>query len=403
MDKLDKRAKMSYHSTPDWNPQDAAVLHDQRRAYDEMRERCPVAHSDFLGWSLFRHQDIVAVLADPATYSNATKHPAIPNGLNPPEHTSYRRILEPYFQPEQMTTFEPLCRSIAVDVIQALSKQDELEFISEFAQPFSLKTHCAFLGWPLETWERLSSWTQATQAVAFSRDSGTGAMLAQEFARYVTEALQIRRAVGTTATNDLTTSLIRTTVDGAPLSDEEIVSILRNWTAGHGTIVAALGILVFYLAEHPTVQQQLRDEPDRLPVALDEILRADGPLVANPRTVVHDAEIGGQKIKAGEKLSLNWIAANRDARTFDAPDEVRFDRDPTQSMLFGAGIHNCLGAPLARLVMRVALKELLARTVTISLSSTEPPSRAVYPSNGFEAMSVNFRWGKPDDGLPISD
>ncbi len=385
---------MSNHPTPDWDPRDVSVFGDQRRAYDEMRERCPVAYSDFLDWSLFRHQDIVSVLADPETYSSASKHRAVPNGMDPPEHTRYRRVLEPYFRPEQMMALEPRCRRIAVDLVQALfarDGRDEVEFITEFAHPFSFKTLCTFLGWSPEIWEKLRGWTHGNQEVALSRGREAGAALAREFAGYVTEALRVRREAGVDASNDLISNLMVTPVEGAALNDEDIVSLLRNWTAGHGTVAAALGILVFYLAEHVDVQQQLRREPALLPAAIDEILRADGPLVANRRTTTRDVEIEGRKIGAGEKLSLNWIAANRDGRAFDDPDAVSFERDPVDNLLFGAGIHYCLGAPLARIEMLVAMEELLARTTMIELGTTEPPQRDVYPSDGFRAMPMRLR------------
>ncbi len=382
---------MNDHPTPDWDPRDISVLADQRRAYDEMRERCPVAYSDFLDWSLFRHQDIISVLADAETYSSASKHLAVPNGMDPPEHTRYRNVLEPYFRPEQMMALEPRCRRIAVDLLQALLARDEVEFISEFAQPFLFKTLCTFLGLSSETWENLRGWTHGNQEAAFSQDREAGAALAREFAGYVTEALRVRREAGVDASNDLISSLMVTTAEGAALSDEEIVSLLRNWTAGQGTVAAALGILVYYLAEHADVQQQLRREPTLLPAAIDEILRADGPLIANRRTTTHDVEIGGRKIGAGEKLSLNWIAANRDGRAFDDPDAVRFERDPGGNLLFGAGIHYCLGAPLARLEMRIAMEELLTRTTTIEPGAKEPLRRDVYPSNGFQALPVRLR------------
>ena len=101
---------MSDQTAPDWDPRDPSVLRNQRLAYDEMRERCPVAHSNFLGWSLFRHEDIAGVLADPETYSSASKRRAVPNGMDKPEHTKYRSVLEPYFTPERMAAFEPVCR-----------------------------------------------------------------------------------------------------------------------------------------------------------------------------------------------------------------------------------------------------------------------------------------------------
>jgi len=381
---------MSNHPPPDWDPRAATVLGDQRSAYDEMRERCPVAYSDFLAWSLFRHADIVAVLADPATYSSASKHRAVPNGMDPPDHTPYRRLLEPYFQPQQMTVIEPTCRRIAVDLVQALLAQDEADFIPAFAQPFALQTHCAFLGWPPEVWEDLCGWTHGNAEVALSRDHAAGAAAAQVFAGYVTEAIRLRRAGGA-ARDDLTSRLMATTVAGVLLSDEDIVSILRNWTAGQGTVAAALGILMYHLAEHAAVQQQLRGDPTLLPVAIDEILRTDGPLVLNRRTTTRAVEIGGRQIGANEPLSLEWIAANRDGHTFADPGAVRLDRDPADNLVFGAGIHYCLGAPLAHLELRVALEELLARTTLIQIGTTEPARRDVYPSNGFHALPLRLR------------
>lgn len=399
---------MSDKPIPDWHPQDPSVLHDQRRAYDEMRERCPVAHSDFLDWSIFRHEDIVSVLSDPETYSSASKRRAVPNGMDRPEHTVYRRALEPYFDREQMAAFEPRCRRIAADIVQALLARDEVEFVSEFAEPFSLETLCAFLGWPRATWEQLSGWTHGNQQAALSRDREAGKALALAFVGYVKEALQVRRETGVETfdditgslmmTEDITARLMMTEVAGEPLSDDDIVSVLRNWTAGHGTVAAALGILVLYLAEQQDVQQQLRGEPALLPAAIDEILRADGPLVANRRTTTREVEIGGRTIGAGEKLSLIWIAANRDGRVFDDPDAVRFHHDHKanirdrggDNLVFGAGIHDCLGAPLARLEMRVAMEELLNRTSRIELAGTQPPSRGVYPSNGLEALKIRL-------------
>lgn len=379
---------MSEGPMPDWNPTDPSVLHDQRRAYDELREQCPVAFSEFLGRSLFRHKDVVDVLDDPHTYSNVSRHLAIPNGMDPPQHTLYRRALEPYFTHERMVAFEPRCRPLAIDLVQELLARGEGDFVTEFAEPFALKALCTFLGWPLNTWERLLGWTHGNQQAAFLRDREMGRALARIFTAYVSEALQIHRDAGADVPDDVTSGLMTTAVAGKQLSDDEIVSILRNWTAGHGTVTAALSILMLYLAEHWDVQHHLRNEPNLLPDAIDEILRVDGPLVANHRTTTRDVEIEGRPIGAGERLSLIWIAVNRDPRVFDDPDEVRFDRDQRANLLFGKGIHDCLGAPLARLELRVALEELLARTSRIEPSGAEPPVRMTFPSNGLLTLPI---------------
>lgn len=381
---------MSQRITPDWDPKEQSTLEDQRRAYDEMRERCPVAYSEFLGWSLFRHADIEDVLADPETFSSATPRHAIPNGMDPPEHTRYRGALEPYFTAERLAAFEPRSREIAGEHVQGLLGQTNADFVAEFAQPFSLKTLCAFLGWPPETWERARGWTHGNQQAAFSRDREAGAALARAFSDYVKSTLQDRRDGKVADSDDVTTALMATEVDGEPLSDDGIVSILRTWTAGHGTVAAALGILALHLAENPQMQQQLRDQPELLPAAIDEILRVDDPLVSNRRTTTREVEIGDRTIGAGEHLSLIWIAANRDGRAFDNPDAVRIDRDASENLVFGGGVHYCLGAPLARLELRVGLEELLARTTSIELAGDAAPSRVTYPSNGLVELDLRF-------------
>ncbi len=377
----------------DWDPRSDAVLRDQRAAYDEMRERCPVAYSDFMGWSLFRHEDIVRVLNDPDTFSNAvSRHLSVPNGMDPPEHTEYRRIIEPYFRQEYIETFEPQCREIAANLVQSVLKQVEVEFISEFAQGFAVRAQCAFLGWPTNMYEPLRLWTQKNQQATLAQDRAAMAKIAGEFEGYVGELLQIRCAADAQARDDITTSLLRQQVWGRPLLNEEIVSILRNWTVGEvGTISSAVGILVHYISEHADLQLRLRAQPSLLPAAIEEILRIHGPLTANRRITIRPVEIGGRNIGAGEMMSLIWISANRDSRVFEDPDAFRLDRDPTGNLLYGAGIHVCPGAPLARMEMRMVMEELLARTAWIEPIPGRPPTSAVYPASGFATLSLRIR------------
>ena len=384
---------MNHMFQQDWNPKSDAVLRDQRAAYDEMRERCPVAYSDFLGWSLFRHEDIVRVLNDPDTFSNAvSRHLSVPNGMDPPEHTEYRRIIETYFRRERMEAFEPQCRKIAANLVQSLLERDEVELISEFAHWFAVRVQCTFLGWPAEMYEPLSLWTQKNHQATFAEDRAAMAKIAREFEGYVVGLLQVRRAAGAQASDDITTSLLRQQVGSRPLRDEEIASILRNWTVGEiSTISASVGILVHYISEHADLQLRLRARPPLLPEAIEEILRIHAPLVANRRITTRPVEIGGRKIGAGERISLIWISANRDGRVFKDPEAFRLDRDPAANLLYGAGIHVCPGAPLARMEMRVAMEELLARTTRINPIPDKPPTDAVYPASGFATLSLRIR------------
>ena len=184
--------------------------------------------------------------------------------------------------------------------------------------------------------------------------------------------------------------LLGAVVGGKSLSNDDIVSLLRTWTAGHGTVAAALGIAAFHLATDLDLQERLRREPALIERAIREILRADGPLVANNRTTTREVEVAGTKIRSGERISLMWIAANRDPEVAPDPDDVRLSREPDDNVLFGAGIHRCLGEPLAMLNMRVALEELLNRTSRIELTSTIAQARDVYPSNGLRSLSITL-------------
>lgn len=383
---------MSNQPVEDWDPKSDAVQRDQRSAYDEMRRHCPVAYSDFLGWSLFRHDDIVRVLNDHDTFSNAvSKHLTVPNGIDPPEHAGYRRVIEPYFQPQRMARFEPQCRRIAADLVESLRPHEEAEFMDAFCHRFAVEVQCAFLGWPSDMCESLRVWTQKNRTATLSGDRGAMAEIAREFEDCIMQLLQMRRSAPISPNSDIVASLMAQTVAYRPLQDDEIISILRNWTVGEiGTISAAIGILVCYLSEHTELQQRLRAQTSLLPDAIEEILRMHGPLVANRRITTRPVEIGGRKIDAGERISLIWISGNRDERVFEQPEEFRLGRDPAANLLYGAGIHVCPGAPLARMEIRVAMEELLARTIRFGPIAGRPPVNAAYPASGYSALPLRM-------------
>ena len=383
---------MSMKPQRDWDPRSEAVLEDQIAAYDRMRGRCPVAYSDYLHWCLFRHADVMRVLDDHRTFSNAvSSRLSVPNGIDPPEHTAYRKIIEPYFGPERMQAFEPVCREIAARLASGLPAGGEVELMGELAQRFALQIQCAFMGWPDELHEPLRQWILKSQAATLGGHRAATAAVALEFDVHIRELLDLRRLAGSAAPRDLTTSLLGERIGDRALNDEEIVSIVRNWTVGElGTISASVGILAHYLAERPDLQQRLRQDPSLLPVAIDEILRIHAPLIANRRVATGAVEIGGREIGAGERITLIWASANRDEEVFGDPDEFRLDRDPAENLLYGAGIHVCPGAPLARLELRIVMEELISRTRGFSLVPARPPTRATYPASGFASLPLRI-------------
>ncbi|MBB3184010.1 hypothetical protein FHR95_001570 [Halomonas fontilapidosi] len=384
---------MSNTRQQDWDPRDEDVQADQIAAYDAMRHRCPVAFSDYLQWSLLRHADVMRVLEDHETFSNAaSRHLSVPNAMDPPEHTRFRRLIEPYFGPQAMGEFAPQCRAIAEDVVDRLPANGEVEAMTAMGQDFALEIQCAFMGWPTSLHEPLRAWVRRQQAATLAGDREALGELAHEFDGVIRDLLASRREAGDAAPDDVTTRIMNETVEGRALADEEIVSILRNWTVGElGTISASIGILMRYLAAHPDMQDRLRADPGLLPAAIDEILRLDAPLMSNRRITTRAVKIGDRHLEAGERLTLLWGSANRDEAVFGDPDEVRLDRDPTDNLLYGAGIHVCPGAPLARMELHDFMDALLDATVDIRPLPGRPAVRARYPAGGYAEVPLHVR------------
>ena len=363
---------------------------DPRAALDAERARCPVAPGDAGGWSVYAHAEVRRIVTDHETFSNAvSRHLSIPNGMDPPAHTPWRRALEPCFSRERVAAFEPECRRIAARLAARIADGANVDCMDAFAGAFAGAVQCAFLGWPQALGDTLRAWVGRNQAAIRAGDRERLAELAAELEALLEPLLAARRSGGGGAPADLTAALLQERVEGRAVRTAEVVSILRNWTVGEvGTIAAAVGILAHHLAADPALQRQLRADEGRLAYAIDEILRLDGPLAANRRRTTCPVRLGGHDLAAGESLTLHWIAANRDPAVFEAPAAFRWDRDPGDNLLYGAGIHVCPGAPLARMELRVALQALLRATRWIEPAPADVAVRAQPPAAGFERLPL---------------
>ncbi|HKV26582.1 MAG TPA: cytochrome P450 [Candidatus Acidoferrum sp.] len=379
----------------DWDPREEAVIADQIAAYDRMRKECPVAYSEYLHWSLFKHAGVMQALTDTKTFSNAvsSRHVAVPNGMDPPKHSEFRRIMDPYFSATRMAQFEPVCRATVGQLFEGLGRKQDFDWVAEFAQVFAVQAQCAFLNWPAKLHKPLVKWSRKNQAAILSGDRNAIDKIALEFDGYIRERINESRNSSAATQDDPVARLLRERVWGRPLSEAEIVSILRNWTVGElSTISACTSILAHFLAMRSSLQQKLRKQPRLLPGAIDEILRIHPPLISSRRITKAAANLGGCPISQGERITIIWASANRDETVFGDPDEFRLDRNPDHNLLYGAGIHYCPGAPLARLELRIVMEELLNRTSSIKLSAARPPSNATYPAGGFSALQVSIEW-----------
>lgn len=373
------------------------MLDNQIAAFDHLRRECPVAMGAHGYATLLRHDDVLRVLHDPATFSSAvSRYPSVPNGMDPPEHGVFRAIMDPYFSPSAMAAFEPTCRQIAARLVGRLPAGGAVDLVTGFAELFALQVQCAFMGWPEDLHQPLHQWTRKNHAAIRAHDEAAMSAVAFEFDGTIRKLLDRRRHDGAAAPDDVTTHLMRERVHGRPLATEEIVSIIRNWTVGElATIAASVSIVAYYLAEHAELQQQLRGQPELLPAAIDEILRMHGPLVMNRRITTQPVTLRGRELPAGQRVAIIWPSANRDEAAFGNPDQLRLDRDPALNLLYGAGIHVCPGAPLARLELRVVMQALLEHT-RLSTVAGHTPVRATYPASGYATAIVHIR--QPDAG-----
>lgn len=248
----------------DWEPSGPDVRRDQRAAYDAMRERCPVARDGSGAWTVFSHAGVERVVRDHQTFSNVvSQHVSVPNGMDPPEHTIYRRLIEPYFSDERVAAFEPECRRIAAALVEAVCADGHVDLMETLALPFASHAQCAYLGWSSDLADALVRWTLRSQKATLEGDRTTLAAIADELQQIVLSLRAERQTGGADTPADLTDVLLRETIDGEPLDTAALTSILRNWTMGEvGTIAAAVGILAGFLAREPLAQHQLRRHHD---------------------------------------------------------------------------------------------------------------------------------------------
>lgn len=373
---------------------DGRVWEDQRSAYDAMRARCPVAHVDG-SWMILGHAEVVTAATDPETFSSAvTERRAIPNTLDGAEHAAYRAVVDRFLTPGRVAREEPRCRALAVAIVDGLPRGETVKTIGTVGVPFAVRAQSTWLGWPPEIEQDLVDWIRDNHAATRSGDRHRTAEVAERFDRMIRGLLDVRRGAPAT---DVTGELMRETVHGRPLTDEEIVSILRNWTAGDlGSLATSIGVIVHFLAATPAVQEQVRGlveagDTTGVEAAVEEILRIDDPFVSNRRRLTRQVELGGQTIPEGVRVLLNWTSANRDPLAFGDP--ARFDPtgNAAANLVFGIGPHVCPGRALTLMELRVITEELLARTEWIEPAVDRPAVRETPPVGGWARVPVVLR------------
>ncbi len=355
---------------------------DPHPLYARLRAEAPMAWNAELGfWAVARHADVCAVEGDAATFCAgqgiltdeiAVDYESPPTLLHtdPPEHTRYRRLVQPGFKPTVVRALEPVVRARAASLVDALAPDVPVDVLAALAVPLPLQIIGEILGLPEADWERCYEWSEAVIPGARPDwpDERRQALSAEMFT-YLVDTAKARRA---SPSDDVLTEIAAVEIEGDQLSDAELAMFLvQLLVAGNETTrnLIAAGLIAF--AEHPDQWARLRAEPALVHGAVEELLRWTTPVISFMRTATRDAEVAGVGVAAGEPVLMLFASADRDEAVF-GPSAGTLDiaRSPNPHIAFGFGNHFCLGAALARLEARVVLEALADRFRGIEVAGT---------------------------------
>ncbi|MAI78739.1 MAG: cytochrome [Deltaproteobacteria bacterium] len=355
--------------------------------YGEMLARCPVSRMPITkGLIIAGYEDVMYCLRHPEIFSSemseqmalGTQRPMIPQQIDPPNQTRYRKILDPQFSRKKMALIEPAIRKSAIQMIEPLLDQGACDFNQDFAVPLPCESFLHLMGLPAGDLDLL---IHLKDGIIRPQSRAQNAMDGEEINRirksagddiylYFEDLIKEREAA---PRDDLMGHLLRAEVDGERLSHNEILDIAFLFIlAGLDTVTATLNCSVAYLASNPGQQEKLTQNPALIEKAIEEMMRWETPVTGVPRLVKQDVKISGHEIKAGEMVLLLLGSANVDPHEFDQPELVDFERARNRHIAFGSGPHRCLGSHLARMELKVALEEWHKRIPSYRLANDTP-------------------------------
>jgi len=376
---------------------------DARAAGDAARRRAAVVATGTGAWRVHGHPETVAVATDPGRFSSAvSSHLQLPNGLDGEEHRRFRAVVDHFFSPGRMAEALPAVQAVARDLVAELAaaagaerpdgpREVRLDAVADLGSPFAVRAQARWLGWPASLEPRLLAWMGENHEASRGGDGDRLRAVADDFDAIIRSVIAPRRQAGKAASADVTTALVHDETLGRPLTDEEIVSILRNWTAGDlGSMALCVGVVVAFLAEHEDVAARIRTGASDVEVdaILDEILRIDDPFLSNRRVATCPVHLAGVDLEVGDRVVIDWTSANRDERVFADPDRFDPEEHADANLVWGIGPHVCPGRPLATLELRVLIRELLGAFSSIVLDADAPAVREVAPLGGFASVGV---------------
>jgi cytochrome P450 len=385
--------------TEDFELFDLGFMADPYPVYSELRGRCPMAHTDRWGgaWMPTRYEDVVAIAHDSEHFSsvevNVTPFEGVDKPLksapitsDPPDHTWHRRLILPFFSPRAVEGYERYTRELCRSLVDELVGKGHGDAAVDFAQQIPPRVIAEVLGIPVERTDEFVEWVRWVLEL--------GALFPEErqvyrlkILEYFRELLEERKK---NPGDDIMSYLLTQTHDGEPLRDGLILGTCTLLlVAGIDTTWSSIGSALLHLATHPDHRRRLVEQPDLMPSGVEELLRAYSP-VTMARIVTKEVQINGRRLQVGDRVLLTFPAANRDPEIFEDAEEVQLDRAFNRHVAFGVGIHRCAGSNLARMEMRVALEEWLARIPDFELVADAEVTWAGGQVRGPRSVPVKF-------------
>ena len=387
---------------------DPDFVADPYPTYHRLRSEDPVHESPLGFWVLTRYEDVVASLRDPrfakepmiAAVAARLGFDAGAVGISmldrdPPDHTRLRGLASKAFTPRVVERLRPRVQEIVDGLLDRVERAGAMDLIEEFAYPIPVNVICEMLGVPVEDHEQFKGWSldlaRGLDSIMLGPDSDVvkrSGKAREGLSNYIRQLIGERRSA---PRGDLLSALIATEEAGDKLSEPELVAMsILLLVAGHETTVNLIGNGMLALLRHPDQLRQLRERPDLIGSAVEELLRYDGPVQRTARTPSEDVTIGNRTIPGGAIVMPFIGAADRDPAQFRDPDRLDITRTENRHIAFGLGIHFCLGAPLARIEGQIAISTLVKRMPKLALAVERPEHRQSLTLRGLTALPVSF-------------
>jgi len=343
---------------------------------------------------LTRRQDVLAALRNPKVFSSRLALqppgyplPVVPLAFDPPEHTRYRKILQPFFSPQGLSKSRPVLQRHAAELIAAFAGRGECEVMADFARLYPFQVFLDLYGLPLEDRDRLIAWKDAIIAdkpYLSQEDIDKG----YELLAYLADVIQQRRQ------NPSSDMLSRVMNSEGNFSDVELLGMSHLLIlAGLDTVTAAIGFALFELARRPQLREALRDNPKQIRVFIEEIVRLEPSAPVAPRVTTEVVTVGGMTLPPGTPVRLCMAAVNRDGSDAMSTDDLFLDGKVHRHWGFGGGPHRCLGSHLARIELTIVVAEWLKQIPDFELPPDYTPEIS-FPSKTFALKKLPLHWGQ---------